>query len=653
MSDSSSEEENELFSEPEEVPKALQGKRKQLERGGKTLSARRRAESSSSDDGAVFSEESGSGDEEADAGTALVRETKAACDQESAFSEEPEFDRSGDALKKSNGSPLNELKCSMCLDTLYKPVSLSCGHSFCRVCLITGIKHMKSDFYDRFSCPSCRKTACAKCYSRFQVNTALWGVIQALYPELTKERNDESEKAEFDRAFREFANIPDSGSHSPLLRREKVRLWRRAEFSRSVIQNPGDLVMHLALVLIRNPNPFPLELRQGKRNKMGTWRIQLALSELEEDEDESCGGFPALLRSSDGDNRDFIRGGYGGEVVAKVFGGDIDGTSMKAAFESKADFNNGVATLDLDPRKLPKKFGRLRIEFRAGNFEGLMCTCDMVVKESTTRAQYSGKAFRGLSSVRANNSDEDEDEPGIDLMDSDNESEPEDLNQFENDGFIVMDGDEEDDSDANSDEDQASHHSDESIEELFSDSGEDCVLNCQMREEMPRRHDDDRESIEEVDEDQIEMQPRRKRAGKRKKVRRKLKSRRKPSIDDGSDDEESSSGGDASSDSDDNITPIQALKKKARDIRDRKRKLKRSAELQVQPKRKHLSSSSDESEPEDNVKISPKPMAAGMAGRSSQRFGVRAVPSPMRTSAAPSPNRGSALLVSDSESDGE
>ena len=42
------------------------------------------------------------------------------------------------------------LECSICISLICEPITLSCGHSFCRICLVKSLKrHSKK-------CPSCR-----------------------------------------------------------------------------------------------------------------------------------------------------------------------------------------------------------------------------------------------------------------------------------------------------------------------------------------------------------------------------------------------------------------------------------------------------------------------------------------------------------------
>ena len=51
-----------------------------------------------------------------------------------------------------DGTDDPELMCSICLDILYEPLTLQCGHTFCRVCLLQSTKLAP----DGRSCPQCR-----------------------------------------------------------------------------------------------------------------------------------------------------------------------------------------------------------------------------------------------------------------------------------------------------------------------------------------------------------------------------------------------------------------------------------------------------------------------------------------------------------------
>ena len=48
-----------------------------------------------------------------------------------------------------------DLTCPICLDVLFEPLTLRCGHSFCRACLLGSTKLAP----DGRCCPQCRRAA--------------------------------------------------------------------------------------------------------------------------------------------------------------------------------------------------------------------------------------------------------------------------------------------------------------------------------------------------------------------------------------------------------------------------------------------------------------------------------------------------------------
>ncbi|KFU83419.1 Tripartite motif-containing protein 39, partial [Chaetura pelagica] len=48
----------------------------------------------------------------------------------------------------------DEATCSVCLEFFKDPVSIECGHNFCRACILKSWKELEGDF----PCPQCRET---------------------------------------------------------------------------------------------------------------------------------------------------------------------------------------------------------------------------------------------------------------------------------------------------------------------------------------------------------------------------------------------------------------------------------------------------------------------------------------------------------------
>ncbi|XP_056154900.1 calponin homology domain-containing protein DDB_G0272472-like [Lampris incognitus] len=72
-----------------------------------------------------------------------------------------------------SGQSDDPLLCSICLDVFLQPVSLWCGHSFCRTCI-------KAHFQRRQTCPLCRQLIGRRKRDKLQVNIALWKAAEKL-----------------------------------------------------------------------------------------------------------------------------------------------------------------------------------------------------------------------------------------------------------------------------------------------------------------------------------------------------------------------------------------------------------------------------------------------------------------------------------------
>lgn len=94
------------------------------------------------------------------------------------------------------------LQCPICLDTLYKPVGLACGHKFCAPCVLkavspgsvvkSGYEHMAlTSVSHRGKCPQCRQQGVFK---RASMLTVLGRNLQAKFPKYWRERETEEKE---------------------------------------------------------------------------------------------------------------------------------------------------------------------------------------------------------------------------------------------------------------------------------------------------------------------------------------------------------------------------------------------------------------------------------------------------------------------------
>jgi len=83
------------------------------------------------------------------------------------------------------------LLCSICFDLLYNPVSVECGHTFCRICIE---EHCHTCIKNKVppDCPLCRGTLPqkqAQGQQQWTINITLRDIIEKLYPEDYAARN--------------------------------------------------------------------------------------------------------------------------------------------------------------------------------------------------------------------------------------------------------------------------------------------------------------------------------------------------------------------------------------------------------------------------------------------------------------------------------
>ncbi|EQC37193.1 hypothetical protein SDRG_05419 [Saprolegnia diclina VS20] len=87
---------------------------------------------------------------------------------------------------------IDELQCIICHEHLYKPVSASCGHTYCRLCLIKACDAQDGNAAECL-CPICRDPICV-CFEKLNINVTLWNVVRLFYP---NEPDDEEEESAY------------------------------------------------------------------------------------------------------------------------------------------------------------------------------------------------------------------------------------------------------------------------------------------------------------------------------------------------------------------------------------------------------------------------------------------------------------------------
>lgn len=100
----------------------------------------------------------------------------------------------------------SELECSLCLKLLYEPISLSCGHTFCRRCLRDALQVKEQ-------CALCRRP-CHKQMVACPPNVVITAVTQKLAPEVYRQRKAEEEEEE--KARREAHGAGDGAENEIL-----------------------------------------------------------------------------------------------------------------------------------------------------------------------------------------------------------------------------------------------------------------------------------------------------------------------------------------------------------------------------------------------------------------------------------------------------
>uniref|UniRef100_A0A8C3SFG5 Uncharacterized protein n=1 Tax=Chelydra serpentina TaxID=8475 RepID=A0A8C3SFG5_CHESE len=77
------------------------------------------------------------------------------------------------------GKALEEATCSICLEYLTEPVTIDCGHNFCRACLTQYCERRKPESGKKFPCPECRALFQK---GTFRPNRQLANIVESIKP---------------------------------------------------------------------------------------------------------------------------------------------------------------------------------------------------------------------------------------------------------------------------------------------------------------------------------------------------------------------------------------------------------------------------------------------------------------------------------------
>ena len=181
------------------------------------------------------------------------------------------------------------LKCPVCTELFYKPVTLPCGHSFCRHCLLQVANHTVMVATDECKCPSCRQLFALR-VSSFHVSIGLWSIIGTLFPQHVNDRKSDAEYIFSSESAKLVSkehvpqqDVPKPGEYVKDALRNQRCLWRTVHIPEE------DVHMRQILALAS----FPRKV-QGETLKIG-----VAALIMEEDEVTIDEGYPVLVAGDD------------------------------------------------------------------------------------------------------------------------------------------------------------------------------------------------------------------------------------------------------------------------------------------------------------------------------------------------------------------
>ncbi|CAI5719265.1 unnamed protein product [Peronospora effusa] len=242
-----------------------------------------------------------------------------------------------------------ELQCIICQYTMYKPISVVCGHSFCRVCLLDSLLTRP---IEEAKCSICRVdllqpfVASSSLTSMFSINVTLWNLGQLLIPSVAEriqsyhqeeEQKFSSKLDQLDAKWKVFTlseraakyhgdeeqeHTRSSGrweedhignDEYPVLKVEDNRdgnlhITRNIVLDTSDENEDGYANMRVGIAIVEFPNIFELYNEHQE--------CSVNVIKMEEDE-EMAYGLPFFM-NGDGDDDDFVCSSYYNEISLHV-----------------------------------------------------------------------------------------------------------------------------------------------------------------------------------------------------------------------------------------------------------------------------------------------------------------------------------------------